>query len=316
VQGTSRTSSDPFLNLTAPDGAREIAITVEDLALRGGPDYGYRLIVRRQAEDFTLTLNSPHVNIPQGGSAAVSVIADRRGYDGPIRITIPDLPQGITVEGGLIPREHVDPNNTRSFNRRGTLVLTAAPGAEMPARELIVYGEASLENGVVLRRRAAGPGVMIGVSGATAQGVVDRQRPLTASWLGFDLPAALAPEPPATLEVKQIKVTRMAEGDKYEFEYRWRLNVRDARPRGSLTVEIVGARDIRVTDMERSSGDDPGVIAGTFAVNTSKATDPARYDMIVRGRIGAGAAEEEVYARPLAFVVADRSTTVDVSSLR
>ena len=317
VQGTSRTSSDPFLNVTVPEGAREITVSVMDLAARGGQNYGYRLIARRQAQDFTLSLGSPQLNIPAGGSVAINISADRRGYDGPIQGVIPDLPKGVTVEGGLIPREYVDPNNTRSFSRRGTLVLTASQGVEMDLRDLVVYGEAKLDDGSTLRRRAAGPGLMIGIAGATAQGVVDRQRPLTAPWLGFDLPAALAPPPPATLEVKQVKVTRMAEGDKYEFEYSWRLSARDARPRGNLAVDIVGARDIRITDMERKPyGADPGVITGTFAVNTSKATDPARYDMIVRGTVQSGAAEEEVVARPLAFVVADRSTTVDVSSLR
>ena len=44
IQGTSRTSSDPFLNLTVPPNVHEIVVTVEDLARRGGPAYGYRLI--------------------------------------------------------------------------------------------------------------------------------------------------------------------------------------------------------------------------------------------------------------------------------
>jgi hypothetical protein len=317
VQGVSRTSSDPFLNLTVPDGVSEIWVSVEDLAQRGGPNYGYRLIARRASEDFVLSLAAPFVNIPAGGSVAVTVVAGRRGYDGPIQITVPDLPKGITAEGGIIPRETVDPNNARTMNRRGILVLTAEPGVEMPLRELAVYGEGTLADGSPIRRRARGPAFAIGVAGATAQGVVDRQRALTAPWLGLELPASVSPPPPATLEVKQTKVTRLEEGDKYEFEYRWRLNAREARPRGNLTVDIVGARDIRVTDMQRSKGDyEPGTLVGTFAVNTSKATDPARYDMLVTGRIQGEGEEEEVVARPLAFIVADRSKTVDVSSAR
>ena len=64
VQGTSRTSSDPFLNFTVPKDVHEITVTVEDLAERGGPLYGYRLITRQQAEDFNwpsrrLTSTSP-----------------------------------------------------------------------------------------------------------------------------------------------------------------------------------------------------------------------------------------------------------------
>ena len=42
VQGTSRTSSDPFLNFTVPADTHEITIAVEDLAERGGPNYAYR----------------------------------------------------------------------------------------------------------------------------------------------------------------------------------------------------------------------------------------------------------------------------------
>jgi hypothetical protein len=247
----------------------------------------------------------------------VAVNANRRGYDGPIQLTIPDLPKGIRVEGGIIPREFVDANNARTLNRRGVLVLTAEPGVELPARDLVVYGEGKMADGSTLRRRARGPGMMIGVAGATAQGVVDRQRSLTAPWLGFDLPAAVAPAPPATLEVKQVKLTRMDEGDKFEFVYRWRLNAPESRPRANLNVDVVGARDIRVTDMQRApEGGEPGVIAGTFAVNTSKATDTGHYDIIVSGRIQADGEESEVYARPIALVVADRSTTVNVSSVR
>ncbi len=100
IQGTSRTSSDPFLNLTVPPDVHEIVLTVDDLARRGGPAYGYRLITRRQAEDFRLSLGSPFVNLPAGGTVAISVSADRRGFDGPIQLMVPDLPKGIRVDGG------------------------------------------------------------------------------------------------------------------------------------------------------------------------------------------------------------------------
>jgi hypothetical protein len=311
VQGTSRTSSDPFLNFTAPDGVREITVAVEDLARRGGPNYGYRLSVSRQAEDFAAALATPFVNIPAGGSVEIPVNAARRGYEGPIRITIPDLPKGIRAEGGLIPREYADPRNARVAARRGSLVLTAEPGVELAAAELVVYAEGKLSDGTVLRRRARGPALMVGVAGATAQGVVDRQRPYTAPWMGFDLPAAIGPAPGATLEIQQTKVTRLEEGDKFEFAYTWKMNSMDARPRGNLAVDVVGARDIRVTDQQRT-----GPYSGTFAVNTSKATEADTYDLIVRGRVQAAGSEEEIVARPLRFVVAERSTPADVSSAR
>ena len=192
IQGTSRTSSDPFLNLTVPPDVHEIVLTVEDLARRGGPAYGYRLMTRRQAEDFRLSLGSPFVNLPSGGTVVFSVTADRRGFDGPIQLTVADLPKGIRVDGGTIPREYMDASNARTFNRRGILTLTADPGVPLPTGQLQIWGEGKLADGTVLRRRARGIGMATDVAGATEQGVVDRQRPVTAPWLNVDLPVALA----------------------------------------------------------------------------------------------------------------------------
>ena len=43
----SRTAGDPILRVKAPEGSSTVVVTVEDLALRGGPNYAYRLITRR-----------------------------------------------------------------------------------------------------------------------------------------------------------------------------------------------------------------------------------------------------------------------------
>lgn len=317
VQGTSRTSSDPFLNIKVPEGTRELTVAVEDLARRGGPLYGYRLVVRRQAEDFLLSLGAPHINIPKGGSVSVPVLADRRGYNGPIQLVVDDLPKGISVEGGYIPRESVDAKNLRTLNRRGVLVFTADPGAEMSMQDIVVSGEGKLSDGTALKRRAHGPAMVIDVAGATAQGVVDRQRPLTAEWLGADLPAAVSPAASAALQVSQSKVTRMEEGDRYDFEYRWNLKSAQADPAQNLSVEIIGARDTRVTKMVRKPAESGSrTLSGSFSINTTKATEPATYDVIVRGKVDTGKTEEEVVARPLKFVVPDRSNSTNVSSLR
>jgi hypothetical protein len=292
VQGTSRTSSDPFLNFTAPEGVHEVTVSVEDLALRGGPLYGYRLIARRQAEDFTLTVSSPFVNIPAGGTTVISVSADRRGYDGPIQITIPDLPKGIHVSGGTIPREFVDAANTRSINRRGILTITADAGVTLLAAQLQVWGEGTLANGTALRRRARGLGMTIDVAGASEQGVVDRQRALTAPWLGWDLPAALTDAPAAILEVHQTAVKQMAEGARYEFAYKWTVKGSSTPPK-QVGVDVVGAKDIRVIDMTTNS----------FAVTITKATDPGLYDVYINGRIRTDEGDELVVARAIPFEV-------------
>jgi hypothetical protein len=292
VQGTSRTSSDPFLNLTVPPDLHELVVSVEDLALRGGLLYGYRLIARRQAEDFTLTVSSPFVNIPAGGTAVIIVSADRRGYQGPIQLRIPNLPSGIHVDGGVIPREYMDAANTRSVNRRGILTITADPGVTLGASQLEVWGEATLAGGELLRRRARGLGMAVEVAGATEQGVVDRQRPVTAPWLGWDLPAALTDPPAAVLEVHQTAIKQMAEGARYEFAYKWTIRG-DGTPPKQVVVDIVGAKDIRVIDMTTSG----------FAVTTTKATDPGLYDVYVTGRIRTDNGDEVIAARAIPFDV-------------
>jgi hypothetical protein len=292
VQGTSRTSSDPFINLTVPPEVHEVVVSLEDLALRGGPLYGYRLIARRQAEDFTLTVSAPFVNIPAGGTAVINVSADRRGYDGPIQLTIPNLPNGIHVAGGVIPREYMDAANTRTVNRRGILTITADPGVALATGQLEVWGEATLAGGTVLRRRARGLGMSVDVAGATDQGAVDRQRPLTAPWLGWDLPAALTDPSAATLEVHQTGVKQMAEGGRYEFAYKWTVRGA-ATPPKQVGVDIVGAKDIRVIDMTTSS----------FVVTTTKATDPGLYDVYVNGRVRTDDGDEVVAARAIPFEV-------------
>ena len=152
VQGTSRTSSDPFLNLTVPPNVHEIVLTVEDLARRGGPAYGYRLTTRRQAEDFRLSLGSPFVNLPAGGTVVFSVIADRRGFDGPIQLTVADLPKGIRVDGGI------DPARVRGREQCAHVQPARHSDAYRRARRLAAHRSiASLGRGQAGRRHRAAP---------------------------------------------------------------------------------------------------------------------------------------------------------------
>jgi hypothetical protein len=298
IQGTSRTSSDPFLNLTVPAGAQAIDITVEDLALRGGPLYGYRLMVRRQAEDFKLTIASPQLNIPAGGTIAFSVTTDRRGFDGAIQLGVSDLPKGLRAEGGIIPREYLDASGARTVNRRGVLLVTADREVSLAANQLHVWGEGKLSDGTVLKRRAMGQGMAVDVAGATEQGVVDRQRALTAPWLDLELPVALGDPPPATLEVRQTAIKQMEEGARYEYAYKWTVTGK-ATPPTTVGVDVVGAKDLRIIDMKAASG----AMSGTFAVTTTKATDPARYDLYINGRVKTDEGDEVIVSRPIAFEV-------------
>ena len=66
----------------------------------------------------------------------------------------------------------------------------------------------------------------------------------------------------------------MEEGARYEYAYKWTVRGK-ATPPMTVGVDVIGARDIRVIDMKGAQGG----MSGTFAITTTKATDPATYDL-------------------------------------
>ena len=87
--------ADPVINYTFPaDG--DYTLVLQDRDRRGGGAFAYHINVAPTPTDFTLTASSDRVNIAAGGTAAITVTAGRRGYNGPITIAAIGLPKGIT----------------------------------------------------------------------------------------------------------------------------------------------------------------------------------------------------------------------------
>jgi hypothetical protein len=297
VQNVGRTLGDPFLQFKAPENVHRIWISVEDLARRGGPQYGYRLIVYRAAQDFRASIGTPFLNIPAGGTALVTLNIARRGYNGPLQVEPVNLPPGITAAGGDIPAEVADPNN-RATSRNAILTLTAAAGAKLNAEELSFRVVGSDEQGMPFDRRAGGIGYSIGVAGATDQGVVDRQRPLTGTWLGYALPAALSDPQPATLALRLENVAQKEAG--YQFLFRWTWATAGAMQNwpDTVNVDVPNFTDLRVIEMAVDPKDRK---TGTFLVTSTKNTLPALYNVVISGRLTVNGARREIYAPLVAF---------------
>ena len=308
VNVTGRTSGDPFLNFKVPKDTNEITVAVEDIAQRGGPDFGYRLRMRKLAEDFLLSATPPFVNVPRGGTALIQVNADRRGYDGPIHATIHNLPKGWTLDGGYIAAETTDAANLRSFSRRAIMTLTVAADAELPKSDLVITGEGKAADGTVIERRAPGVGAQIDVAAGTGlpdATSTDRQKPFTAAWLGMEMPAAITKEPPATLEVHPLGRTQMAEGDAYKFEWKVATKNKMLPMPAAVSADVPGARDLRVIDVKPAS---KGADNGTFTVTTTHSTVPVTYDMLVSATLLIDGQREVIYARAIPFEVLKGST--------
>jgi len=292
----SRTAGDPMLRVKAPEGSSNIEVTVEDLALRGGANYAYRLNVQSVAQDFRVILNSPFLNVPAGGSAILPVTVQRQGYDGEVQLRVSNAPAGLRVEGGYVVAGGPVKESPQNRNSRGVLILTAEPGVTLASADLVVEGVGHLPGGASLIRRAEGPGMIVNVAGASEQGSVDRQRPLTAPWLAFDLPVAQTKPRSAALQVTMLERKRMEEGDQIQFRWKWASRDATLSLPKTVNVEMVGGADVRVIDM-RTSPDDR--TTGTFLVTTTKLTRPSKYDLYISGRVTVDGQPEDIVSRPI-----------------
>ena len=293
----SRTAGDPILRLQVPAGVTQVTVTVEDLALRGGASYAYRLNVQPVVQDFRLILNAPFVNVPAGGSVAIPVTVQRQGFEDEIQLRVANAPKGLRVEGGYVAAGLPVKETSQNRNSRGVLILTSESGETFELQDLTVEGLAALSDGSTIVRRAEGPGMIVNVAGASEQGAVDRQRALSAPWMGLELVTASTKPSAATLEVAMIDRTRMSEGDQIKFRWKWILrDVTQPLPK-AVTAEMVGSVDVRVIDMQPDA-QDPST--GTFLMTTTKLTRPSKYDMFITGRLNlAGGEQEDIVSRPI-----------------
>jgi hypothetical protein len=178
AQPQSLSLPDPSLDFTVPGGTNEITVVMRDLQNRGGIGFPYRIVVEPLFPDFQLLANEPQVSVPRGGTAAVGVTVQRKGYSGPITLTIAAPPVGLTARPGLIA----------AGQNTGVLSLSAAADANFPAAPIKLVARAQGVNGP-FERLAFKPVVYA------------QQTPLpTCSMTEYGLVAAPALAPPVTLD--------------------------------------------------------------------------------------------------------------------
>jgi hypothetical protein len=130
-------TTDPVLEYTVPDKVTAIVVAVVDLHQRGGPRCVYRLVVESltgdaQRGDFQLITASDRIRVSSSGRTVVPVVAERRGYSGPIRLAFDGPPSDVTVEGNEIPA-----------GADGTLVTLATAAESITTSLITIRGESS-----------------------------------------------------------------------------------------------------------------------------------------------------------------------------
>ncbi len=100
----------------------EYVLQVEDLLVGGGADHVYRIDVSDAYAGFTLNAEQTQYTAPQAGTFVVKVLAQRRGYNGPIELAVEGLGDGVKLEG-------------QTFEGAETLLKITLP-ADIPAGEI------------------------------------------------------------------------------------------------------------------------------------------------------------------------------------
>lgn len=128
---------DPSFEMTIPGGTSEITLVIRDLEKRGGVGFPYRIVVEPLLPDFELVLSEPEVSVPRGGSAAVPVTVRRKGYSGPITVTVIEPPAGLVVRPGSIA----------AGQTTGVITLAASADASFPAAPIKLVGRGQRSGG-------------------------------------------------------------------------------------------------------------------------------------------------------------------------
>ena len=202
--------------------------------------------------------------------------------------------------GGDVPHEITDPN-TRANSRRAILTLSAAADAKFNSGEFGFRVISTDPQTPKIERTATGLGYAISVAGASAQGVVDRQRALSGTWLGYQLPAAMTDPTPAKLSLTLESATKKEAGYEYLFRWRWTTRERGQSVPDTVAVDLPNFIDFRAIEMAVDKKDKT---TGTFLVTSTRNTLPALYNIGVVGRLMTGGQAQEIYSPLLPLTVA------------
>ena len=123
------------------------AVRIEDIAGKGGAGYLYHLDIRPTIPDFAIAVTPDNPNIGRGGTVLLEVSLQRRvGFTEPIRLSVENLPAGITASESAILAS--------GGNNVGYLTLTAAHDAELAHSIVRVVGTVMTAAGQPIQRAA------------------------------------------------------------------------------------------------------------------------------------------------------------------
>ncbi|MBN2473862.1 MAG: hypothetical protein JXB62_04605 [Pirellulales bacterium] len=132
--GLNTDHADSYLMVKLPADGKYF-IHLGDTRRHAGKEYAYRLRISQPQPDFVLRLIPSRIVIRSKASAAMTVFAIRKdGFDGPIKLSFKDLPEGLESSGATLAA------NTEMV---GLAVKTSLTEMEKPV-DLTVVGSATM----------------------------------------------------------------------------------------------------------------------------------------------------------------------------
>jgi hypothetical protein len=259
---------DPTLEFTVPAGVDRLRVGVRDLSGRHGPTFVYRLAVARaETPDFQLRIVDERLNLAGDAIGVIRVHAERRGFTGPIRLSIPGLPPALKLRNDTIPANATD------------VLLTLESTNGEPVHKVFEIVGTGQDDKLLLRRVALRP-----------DAVLTREQP----WLRAELACALTARANFRLEWTGGEPT-IALGTHYGVH----LNaIRPSGVNGAIRLTLVTSQIIPKTPPPQPKDDIakairfegmPSVMANQTSVNVALVipgdlpTIP--YDVAIRGEL-------------------------------
>ena len=288
---TSRNEVDPRLSLSIPKDVNQVVVSLEDLLGRGGTGFGYRLTAFPQPPDFSVELVTPYVNLPENGTAAIEVLVGRRGYDGPIRLSIPDLP------GGFDSARRKHPRRAKSSRRPPGFFVGISDANRKTRRKASTFRSQRMgrSDRIQFSHPQAGSGSGHGSAHSWASTEI-LQGPL-AGHRASDVRGKLCSSDRSKLAKQHV---RIVQGGDYALP--WKL-VKGPQAGGNIKVEnprpTASIKDLRV--LRRPEGMDY-MEEGTFHILTTYATPPATFDLVMDASLTTGMKSERLITAPAVTV--------------
>ena len=134
--------NDQKIDFTAADDG-DFILEVQHLHFAGGPSESYRITLRPPSSGFDVNLVNERFEVAPGGAAAIPVQIVRRGYTGPIELSVTGHP-GLSGTASL-----------KAGQNAGLLLVTAKPDVAMGAYQFRIVAKATVDKQDVVQAAAA-----------------------------------------------------------------------------------------------------------------------------------------------------------------